>query len=277
MTNDITVVHPTWLDDSLARGMALGEQFYNPSLPSQKIGEGAKPAPLKHQTEVPDFLTALNAADGVKLPDYRGKRKIRQTAANKISSQSQNLWENIMGHASNSRTEKHDQWEDEPVSAPVRLISPDSVSAPAVELPKKTGILAEAAVYIHGFDRKKTILLHDALTSLAASIVPSIEALSRSSEIYQCVLVPREMRSSEYPLLLDNKMCIVTEWWLEACLHQKVLVEPSGNDITTMPIKERPIPDFNNLTICITLFTGIELTHWTKLIPMIGKNFSSSF
>lgn len=50
--NNINVVHPAWLADSLERGMALEEKYYNPNLPPDRVGVGAKPAPLVNQSEV---------------------------------------------------------------------------------------------------------------------------------------------------------------------------------------------------------------------------------
>ena len=40
----INIVTFEWLYDSLERGMALDESFYDPELPREKIGVGAKPS-----------------------------------------------------------------------------------------------------------------------------------------------------------------------------------------------------------------------------------------
>jgi len=40
----ISIVTVEWLHDSLERGMALDESFYDPELPREKIGVGAKPS-----------------------------------------------------------------------------------------------------------------------------------------------------------------------------------------------------------------------------------------
>lgn len=158
-----------------------------------------------------------------------------------------------MGHASNSRVERHDEWEDRPAPAVAQSLESHGLLTPAAEPPKKTGVLGDVAVYVYGFDKKKTATLRTALDSLAASVAASVDVLAGSKEVFKCVLLPRDMRTSEYPTLPNGKVHVVTEWWLEACLHHKYLVQPSDNNITTMRFQTYPIPGKSEPTTVLGL------------------------
>lgn len=77
---------------------------------------------------------------------------------------------------------------------------------------------------------------------------------------------------------------MVTNWWVERCLHGKCLVNPatsvlckpfgqfsiSGMCIGNSAVTELTQPGFEDLTINSTGFTGIELLHVTKAITLFG-------
>ena len=62
---------------------------------------------------------------------------------------------------------------------------------------------------------------------------------------------------------------LVTEWWIERCLHRKRLVDPE-QDVTSTPFASFPIPGFQGLTICSTAFSGVDLLHVSKLVKLMG-------
>lgn len=148
--NNISVVVVEWLYDSLERGMALEESFYDPRLPKEKIGVGAKPA-------VP-----LSAASAEVTAQVRGKRKIRKRAEDILGSQSQSIWGDILGQASNPKPKKRDEWEDNSHADNSTKNSGEVTEASAKkwlqqtnEVETKTGILASVAFYIYGYTKKQ--------------------------------------------------------------------------------------------------------------------------
>ena len=222
----IPIVSREWLWDSLERGMALEEKFYDPILPPDKLGVGAKPSKPVVPTEVQEF---------------RGKRKIRQTTQDRLSAQSQSLWSDIVGQAANVKPKKRDEWEEDIVmERTTRRASygTDSGSNPFVEpaLVKKDGIFADACFFAWEFTGKQATILKVVIPSHGGTIVSSMNALENASFAWKLLIVPREKRASECPELPDG-IIMVTEWWLEACLHYKKLVKPTG-DFTTMPVEQ---------------------------------------
>lgn len=224
--NGVTIVHPQWLEDSLQRGMALEESYYGPHLPPDKLGVGAKPAPLTQESEI---------------AVQRGPRKIRKAVEDKLGSQSQNIWDDIMGNTASNKAEKRDEWEDRPAKMDDLLpVVMEEVTPKPVQ--KRTGMLDLCAVYIFGFEGRQKVTLDALLNDHAAEVHDSFDGLVGSEAQYLFMLVPRDMKRSEYPAIPDDKIEVVTEWWLEDCIHMKSLQLPSDEDISTMPFEEYPIP-----------------------------------
>lgn len=146
--NNINVVAVQWLFDSLERGMVLDESCYDPCLPEERIGVGARPAlPSATLVEV--------------VPEVRGKRKIRKRAEDMLGSQSQSIWGDILGQASNPKPKKRDEWEDNSHTdnakksrvtgeASTKNHSPQVNKVDAI-----SGILACATFYIYGYAKKQ--------------------------------------------------------------------------------------------------------------------------
>lgn len=146
--NNINVVVEQWLDDSLERGMALEESCYDPRLPEEKIGAGARPA-RPPATSV-----------GV-VAEVRGKRKIRKRAEDMLGSQSQGIWGDILGQASNPKPKKRDEWEENShkndAKRPTERIEivEKNILQQASRVETKTGIFASATFYVHGYTKKQ--------------------------------------------------------------------------------------------------------------------------
>jgi DNA replication regulator DPB11 len=98
---DIKVVGLEWLKDSLDRRMILEETLYHPTIPKDKIGQGA----WNRKVRVTDQLEKRTRDEEV-VPDV--PRKLRRTASMKLGSQSEGLWSEIVsgppgGESANER------------------------------------------------------------------------------------------------------------------------------------------------------------------------------
>lgn len=156
--NGIHVVVVQWLYDSLERGMALDESCYDPRLPEESIGVGARP-------------TLPSVAPVEAVPEVRGKRKIRKRAEDMLGSQSQSIWGDILGQASNPKPKKRDEWEDNSHANNAKK-SGETGEAPAKnhslqanKVEAKTGILACATFYIYGYTKKQVCRFYPTLLS----------------------------------------------------------------------------------------------------------------
>jgi DNA replication regulator DPB11 len=93
----VRVVSLRWFQDSLHRGMVLEESLYHPTLPLEEQGKGAWNRDARaeaHRRKRPRD----------EKPPQEAPRKLRRTASSKLGSQSDNLWEDIMGGGFDSPT-----------------------------------------------------------------------------------------------------------------------------------------------------------------------------
>ncbi|KAI5790148.1 hypothetical protein EDC01DRAFT_783841 [Geopyxis carbonaria] len=262
----ISVVALEWLEDSLARGMALEAKYYDLRLPPERIGVGAKPEVVQRP---------------VAVAEYGWKRKIRKQTEERLGSQSRHIWDDIIGHASAVRPAvRRDEWqdgedaaeggeEDDDDDAPV---APGRRSKAATATPqpqRKLKPFGSACFYVWGFDGTQTHTLRAVIEGIDGSIVTSAADLEASPRPRHFALIPRATRNEDRPLL-GAATAVVTEWWLELCMHTHSLVEPTPDDITTMAIDEFPLPALQGMEVCITQFTGIDLLHWGRLVPLMG-------
>jgi DNA replication regulator DPB11 len=261
--------------------MALDEQYYDPTLPPEKIGVGAKPAKSTVYSEVAEF---------------RGKRKIRISTQEKLGGQSQTLWSDIVGQAANAKPVKRDEWEDledlggdmsgershhRDSDSRTNFLDQDAIK------PKTGGMFANACFWIWGFQDKQTAALKKVILPHDGAIVDSLEELSAASEyIWRLVMVPREKRIRDCPTIPTGQdITLVTEWWMESCIFYQKFVTPMG-DFTTMPIEEfeiegRPIiTSCNRRSSCANLYHSDERVgylhhqicrHRPLVLPSIGQ------
>ena len=226
--NKITVVTPEWLEDSMERGMALEESFFHPTLAPEMIGVGAKPTIQVVQAEAVEF---------------RGKRKIRKAAEDKLGGLSQSLWDDIIGQAANAKPAKRDEWEEsvnhESNKVPNRRNSgPDPIAPTLAKVPARPeAMFAHACFWIWGFPEKQAAQLHEVLLPNGGTIVKSLSDLGLTKSKSRLVIVPRQTRIKDCPEIpQEENIVMVTEWWLESCLfHQKFIVP---GDFTTTPLEE---------------------------------------
>ncbi|KAL7270581.1 protein kinase activating protein dpb11 [Rhizina undulata] len=270
--NEIFTIAPEWFWDSLERGMALEESYYSPVLPPEKIGAGAKP---------------VVAAPPPEALELHGKRKIRRTAEEKLGSNSQSIWGDIMGQAASIKPKKQNEWEDAGGPQSPRKI--DAQRALSVDknaekqdalnnnfiMPDKEMIFQSATFYLHGFSRIQKETIREYLIPHGAKFTSSIQELRALGGLTSRLLlvVPHNLKKQDYPDVSDDfEINIVTEWWIEACLYGKCFIEPSAL-FTYSPIENFPLEGFKGMEICVTMFAGVEYLHLTKLIILLGANF----
>ncbi|PWW79576.1 hypothetical protein C7212DRAFT_275838 [Tuber magnatum] len=259
-SNGINIVAVEWLYDSLERGMALDESFYDQKLHQDMIGVGAKPS------------AAVTFGGNVEVS---GKRKIRKRAEDMLGSGSQHIWSDIMGQAANPKPKKRDEWGDDPGDDVIMLDHPPQKpqkGRPAEAAGGKTGgTMCAATFYIHGFKDKHEKTVRSVLLSHDAAIVSKLEDLESCRESSRLIIIASHTISKpdcpEFP-----GAEVVTEWWLETCLHESRFAEPSEH-FTNTPFEEFPLTGLGGMDICLTRFTGIRLLHYQKLITLLGGSF----
>ena len=134
-------------------------------------------------------------------------------------------------------------------------------------------------------------VLQKHLHSQNAEIVDSITHLSEpstpvpSTESY--LLVPHTSSDNSIPATpsLETWPTVVTDMWVERCLHRKEYVPPQNN-VTNTPFCRFPISGmiktirifllrltylgFEKMTICSTAFQGVDLLHMSKAVKLMG-------
>ncbi|EER38764.1 BRCT domain-containing protein [Histoplasma capsulatum H143] len=285
----ITVVSLKWLQDSLERGMALDESLYDPLLPDEEQGIGAWNRSAPVVTVKPKAVTA----------NPQRTRKIRRVASMKLGGQNEDIWTDIVGDATkasgstiNLKTEPSGQMADTPaaIQEPKSFASETTITErthPATtEIPMqksqelditRRGFWFGARFFIKGFSSSQVSNAETHLLSRDAQIVSSLSALA--SEVPMnghatYILVPHNLPRSEIPSIDDLVIEpeIVTDLWIEKCLHNNALVPPEAH-ITSTPFPKFPIPAFQGLRVCSTGFSGIDLLHLSKLVKVMGATY----
>ncbi|OAT13047.1 BRCT domain-containing protein [Blastomyces gilchristii SLH14081] len=286
----ITVVSLKWLEDSLVRGMALDENLYDPLLPDEEQGIGAwnRSAP-----GVP--VKRPKAA----ITNPQRTRKIRRVASMKLGGQNEDIWTDIVGDAtrtSNSsasiKTDPSGQMADTPaviqelksfasettITERARPAMTEMSTQKSQELDvARRGFWFGARFFIKGFSSSQTRILETHLRSRDAQIVACLNELAGdipTSGPAMYILVPHNLPRSELPSIDDFVVEpeIVTDLWIEKCLHNNALVPPEAH-ITSTPFPKFPIPAFQGLRVCSTGFSGIDLLHLSKLVKVMGATY----
>lgn len=282
----ITCVSEKWLSDCLERGMALEEDLYDPLLPLEEQGRGAWRRDL---AGVPNEFRKKRKLESRSGSGADGKRKLRRTMSAKLKSNSESLWADI-GTGSTPKAqvdgfaEAVDDSTIQPVSAVETNQSPAPPSAPvgkpevpAEPVPRREGIFAGVAVFIQGFPSAKLQILTNHLGANGA-VLPSAwsdDSVIDGFEVDDKILmIPHDLPRNEYPPMPSQllKLPIVTEFWVESCLHQKAAVDPM-QDRFTQPFKSQRIEGLKGLIIACTGFKDMDLLHLSKAIKMTGAVF----
>ncbi|KAK3070311.1 protein kinase activating protein dpb11 [Teratosphaeriaceae sp. CCFEE 6253] len=269
------IVSYKWFEDSLRRGMALDESLYDPAKRVEDQGKGA-------------FIEKQSLGKRSREKESQGTeaRKLRRTASTRLHSQSQDMWQDLSTTASVTAPSERGQWGDErepkhlPQQRPslekvqVRqsnVFSSETASAPA-------GLFSGCHVLIRGFPRDRAIRLQAFLEPQGAIIAHTATELEASSQQprfrARYLLMPHASDNSPMPLPTvpaDTKL--VTEWWVERCIHSKTLIEPL-DDPLCRPLWDAKIPDFAGLSLCTTGFSGTDFRQTAEAIKLMGAQYA---
>ncbi|KAI3320434.1 hypothetical protein HD806DRAFT_232458 [Xylariaceae sp. AK1471] len=279
---DIRCVTIQWLHDSVERGMILNEECYDPTLPPEEQGKGAwsrrelRRIPLGKRAREASITTA-----------EEGRRKLRKSASMRMSSQSNNIWGDILNQSGGDLSRAGDPQRES--SAPAALVT-DSVT-PATETPRpvlqpprntsnwpplRKGIFSGCRFFVHGFAEPKEKVLFGFLTSHGGQLSSSLEdvaSLSHGEPLHQrYLLVPQLSQPQSHPQLPDGTH-IITEFFIERCIHNKTLLSP-GDHVWGQPFPRFPIDGFQSLTICTAGFVNEQLNQIEKTVTQLGATYS---
>ncbi|KAJ5635983.1 uncharacterized protein N7484_009296 [Penicillium longicatenatum] len=286
----IRVVSEKWFYDCIERGMILDEEKYHPLVPPEEQGVGAWNRPsLTPRGESRKEKSATNEGP----TDTRPRKKLRRTASTKLAGQNENIWGDIIGAGfmNNETPDPANKEDGEADSAPPRqaiqaaksfasesvlsqALAPEEALKPLVP----EGFLGGSYFYLQGFSSKQMGVLHRHLGFNGAQCVGSLSDFSRPSipktgqGLY--IMVPYQTLKSAAPST-DNMAfeCeVVTDMWLEKCLHARALIPPESH-VASTPFPKFPIPAFSEMRVCSTGFGGIDLLHVSKLVDLMGASY----
>ncbi|KAI8932012.1 hypothetical protein NX059_010907 [Plenodomus lindquistii] len=290
------IVSLEWFEQSLERGMVLDEALFNPTLPVEARGRGAwdrRSATPVHgkRTREGDQSQALNPF----------RRKLRRSASTKFGNQSESLWAGITAVNLDRQQDDGDEWNEPTIaqhaessahtpasrtgSAPTpgdttSFVNPaDAPVSPSCILAKASsadGLFQGRVVCPHGFDREKTNILRQHLSSHGARVLSTsdLNNISNDDMTLGFLIVPHdaEVDLAPIPDRAGSLVNIVSNWWVERCLHGKRLIDPA-DDVLSRPFGKLSVSGFSGLTVNSTGFAGIELLHVTKVVALLGATY----
>jgi len=284
----IHTVSLEWLRDSIERGLILDEKLYDPLLPPAERGVGAWNRQKRRISLLGKRLREQSSAQN------EGKRKLRKTASMKLSSQRDNLWEDILGKPSASATGfAIEPQQQKALTTP----APDGQTAPiqhasagrkaaetqgsnltSLGVSDDGGIFAACCFYVHGFSSQKTEILVHTIASLGGLICHSLDeviSMSGAQMTHRFLIVPQTSAPDTHPHVPET-VHVITEFYIEKCLHRKYFFDPSQH-VIGRPFPRFPIPGFEELSISTSGFTGVDLNHINKTICQLGATYEERF
>ncbi|KAI9715813.1 MAG: hypothetical protein M1828_000718 [Chrysothrix sp. TS-e1954] len=300
-----------WLSDSLTRGMALDESYYNPLLPIEDRGTGA--ITRKEQIS-PNTLRKRQREIQTVSMEEMSRRKLRRTTSSRLESQNDDLWADIgTGEAEDSKN-KDSAWGDSANVAKsatrsahvtaTKASAAEQASLGAQETSTSAGdehqedekgtndsIFQGTRVHIAGFEQRKEAILVGYLEANGAQVVDHNFFRLREQEASQndsvldsprvTVVLPCDTSEHRLQTLKQDQLSqlapedsIVSEWWIEKCIFSKSLI--SQESPFCSPIGNEVIPGFERLTVCPTSFTGIDLLHFSKAVKSKGAKYDET-
>ncbi|ROW17694.1 hypothetical protein VPNG_00979 [Cytospora leucostoma] len=278
----IHAVALNWVADSIQRGMILDESLYDPLLPEEDLGKGAW-----NKREVrPTFLGKRQRSATTK-PD-EGRRKLRKTASMKLNSQRENMWGEILGQPSVEQSASHQTEEltqsmpnnsmlrpEEPVSGAAESVEKGRIPFGSMENRGDT-IFVSCCLYVFGFSEQQTEVLVNTVSSLGGTVVATIGDVTSSQGMsHRFVIVPQSADPASHPLLPDG-VEVITECFIERCLHRRLLLNP-GEHVIGRPFPVFPVEGFDKLSICTAGFTDVDLLQVDRAIRQLGAKFEERF
>ncbi|KAH8672514.1 BRCT domain-containing protein [Tricladium varicosporioides] len=278
----LRIVSIEWLRDSLERGMILDEKLYDPILPVEKRGENSWDR-TKPRTSLGKRQREESGAGEA------SRRKLRRTASAKLNSQSEKIWGDIVGGGNVTEVTRSGVWDShEEPTQPNTMSDPKkprqesrvNIRKPLEEIrARPQGIFSGCRFHFYGFPPKKSKVMCDHLLPHGAEISETLEKLSIISEIgtpdHLLMIVPHNLPVSQLPEVPKSGPVIevVTEWWVERCLHHKKFMHPTEH-VVGRPFPMFPIEGFKTMVISTSAFTGIDLLHVKKVVELLGATYS---
>lgn len=274
---NLKVVSVEWLNQSVERGMILDEQYFDPLLPLEERGRGARDDPGVAVGKRQRLLDSFAEPDGP-------RRKLRKTASMKLSSQRETVWGDILGmKASASAQTESSPREDDAAPKPVADADADA-DAPSLapSKPKDEGIFSSSYFYIQDFESRKRDILAQTVTALGGHVCQTPEDLylteSPTTPSHRFTVVPQDSHSTPAPPPANalGTSSTVTEFFIERCLRDKKLHDPAAH-VLGRPFPVHPIPGFEGLRVCSAGFQGIDLHHLDRAVRQLGARFEETF
>ncbi|KAI9649188.1 protein kinase activating protein dpb11 [Ciborinia camelliae] len=275
----LRIVSVEWLLDSLERGMILNDKYYDPSLPIDQRGKGSwdKDKPKINSSKKRAREQTISGVE-------EGKRKLRRTASTKLNTQSQSIWGDIVGSGNKVQVSRSGIWdtsdsfgpaENEQSEKSKEVIPPKAKTLDLVqELNQPVGgIFHECRFWIHGFSAKHTQILGNHLIAHDGKVLQNesdLNVLDSRKRTY--MIMPSHLPRSKYPSL-NSEIEIITDWWVERCLHLKKYLEPKEH-VLGRPFPKFPIEGFSDLKVSSAAFTGIDILHVKKATELLGGTYS---
>lgn len=282
---NISTVSIEWLTMSIERGLILDEQYFDPALPPEGRGRDAW---KRMERGSPSLKRART--DELKMGIAR---KLRRTASSRFSSE--NFWQDIVPQgASNaeSAARAQDMADYRPHTASSKTYEAQADGrggtlhgiarrdhAAISKGPPRQGLFFGKRFLLHGFDSRRIQLLRQHLESQDAEVDSDASTFSQQSATADVnasfTIIPHSSSDedvSSTPQLAGNKL--VTELWVEKCLHSKTFIEPQSEPVHG-PFRH-PVSGFENLVISSTGFEGVDLMHVTKVVNLLGATYSDS-
>ncbi|GAB1320889.1 protein kinase activating protein dpb11 [Madurella fahalii] len=283
----IQTVSVEWVNDSIERGLILDEKCYDPVLPKEERGVGAWNR--QKQLRVSSLGKRLRESSAVQED---GKRKLRKTASMKLNSQRDNLWGDILGKPqpppgpSSAGLPKGATASAAaiPTAQPTQLpggsksMDTQGSKLSSFGVPDHNAIFASCCFFVHGFSAQKTEILINAVASLGGLVCHSLDEVVSTSGAqlaHRFLIVPQTSAPETHPQLPRN-VHIITEFYIERCLHKKYFFDPSQH-VIGRPFPVFPIPGFEGLVICTAGFAGVDLNQVDKSIRQLGAKYQERF
>ncbi|KAK4198054.1 putative S-M checkpoint control protein rad4 [Triangularia verruculosa] len=279
-----------WVRDSVERGMILDEKYYDPVLPPRERGVGAWNKERAKQAALGKRVRENAAAQ------EEGKRKLRKTASMKLNSQRDNLWGDILGMGKQPQPEPASAEPFEtalpqpvpsasvqaapqpPLSGPTKSMDTQGSKLSSFGRPDESAMFSSCCFFISGFSAQKIEVLLNTVASLGGMICHSLEEVASASGAqmaHRFLIVPQNSPSENHPHVPEN-VHIITEFYIEKCLHNKRFFHPAEH-VIGRPFPTFPIPGFGDLFICTSNFTGVDLNQIDKSIRQLGARYEERF
>ncbi|KAH8902881.1 hypothetical protein BR93DRAFT_981867 [Coniochaeta sp. PMI_546] len=288
---NVQTVAVEWLYDSVERGMILDEKCYDPVLPKEERGKGAW-----IRREVKRVSLGKRLRDTAAAAEGDGRRKLRKTASMKLSSQRDNMWGDILGKPPSAADPQPQQPDEEPTQPNPRgslskldhqpQTSRSSFDTQGSKLAsfgavEEVAVFSSCCFYVHGFPPRHSEIVVNYISSLGGLICPSLDDISSNSGAqmaHRFMIVPQDAKPGSYPQppAPDNNIQVVTEFFVEKCMHKKQFFNPASH-VIGRPFPVFPLPGFGELSVSTAGFTGVDLNHVDKAIRQLGARYDERF